>query len=104
METAAHIREDGESSFHLYLTRLTGKGEAERNAVIEAMAREGVASNVHYKPLPLLTAYKNMGLRMGDYPNALAQYQNELTLPLYSTLTAEDAERAAEALLRALGG
>nr|WP_325217182.1 DegT/DnrJ/EryC1/StrS family aminotransferase [uncultured Oscillibacter sp.] len=104
VETAAHIREDGESSFHLYLTRLTGKGEAERNAVIEAMAREGVASNVHYKPLPLLTAYKNMGLRMGDYPNALAQYQNELTLPLYSTLTAEDAERAAEALLRALGG
>ena len=103
VETATHIREDGESSFHLYLTRLTGKGEVERNAVIEAMAREGVASNVHYKPLPLLTAYKNMGLRMGDYPNALAQYQNELTLPLYSTLTAEDAERAAEALLRALG-
>ena len=71
--------------------------------VKELAAREGVASNVHYKPLPLLTAYKNMGLRMGDYPNALAQYQNELTLPLYSTLTAEDAERAAAALLRALG-
>lgn len=103
VEHAPHIRKDGDSSFHLYLTRLTGKGEAERNAVIEAMAREGVASNVHYKPLPMLTAYKNLGFNIGDYPNALAQYQNELTLPLYSTLTEEDAERAARTLLKALG-
>lgn len=102
VETAPHIREGEESSFHLYLTRLTGRGEAERNAAIEAMAREGVAANVHYKPLPLLTAYKNLGFDVRDYPNALAQYQNELTLPLYSTLTEEDAERAAGALLRAL--
>ena len=102
VESAPHIREGEESSFHLYLTRLTGRGEAERNAAIEAMAREGVAANVHYKPLPLLTAYKNLGFDVRDYPNALAQYQNELTLPLYSTLTEEDAERAAGALLRAL--
>lgn len=102
VEPAPHIREDGESSFHLYLTRLTGKGEAERNAAIEAMAREGVAANVHYKPLPMMTAYKNLGFDIKDYPNAYAQYVNELTLPLYSTLTEEDAERVAEALLRAL--
>lgn len=102
VETAPHIREGEESSFHLYLTRLTGRGEAERNAVIEAMAREGVAANVHYKPLPMLMAYKNLGFDIKDYPQALAQYQNELTLPLYSALTEEDAERVAETLLRAL--
>ena len=101
-EAAPHIREGEESSFHLYLTRLTGKSEAERNAVIEAMAREGVAANVHYKPLPMLTAYKNLGFDIREYPQALVQYQNELTLPLYSTLTEEDAERVAETLLRAL--
>lgn len=104
VETASHIRENEESSFHLYLTRLTGRGEANRNAVIEAMARERVAANVHYKPLPLLTAYKNLGFSIADYPNALAQYQNEVTLPLYSTLTEEDAERVVGTLAKALKG
>lgn len=103
VEWAPHLREGERSSFHLYLTRLTGRSMAERNAVIEAMAREGVAANVHYKPLPLLTAYRNLGFDIKDYPNALAQFQNELTLPLYSTLTPENAERASGALLRALG-
>lgn len=102
VEPAPHLRHGEASSCHLYLTRLTGKGEKERNAVIEAMAREGVAANVHYKPLPLLTAYKNLGFSIADYPNALARYQNELTLPLYSTLRPEDAERVAETLLRSL--
>lgn len=102
VETAPHLREGEASSCHLYLTRLIGKSEEERNAVIEAIAREGVAANVHYKPLPLLTAYKNLGFSIADYPNALAQYQNEVTLPLYSTLKLEDAERVAETLLRAL--
>lgn len=101
VEYAPHVQEGETSSFHLYLTRLTGKGEAERDAVIEAMAREGVATNVHYKPLPLLTAYKNLGFNIQDYSNAYAQYVNELTLPLYSTLTEKDAERAALALLKA---
>lgn len=103
VEFAPHIRENETSSFHLYLTRLAGKGEAERNAVIEAMAREGVAANVHYKPLPMLTAYKNLGFDVKDYPNAYAQYANELTLPLYSALTEEDAARVAGMLLRVLG-
>lgn len=98
VEPARHLKEGESSSCHLYLTRLTGKGEAERNAVIEAMAQVGVSANVHYKPLPLLTAYKNLGFSIGDYPNALAQYQNEVTLPLYSTLRPEDIGRVCEAL------
>lgn len=102
VEPARHWKEGEASSFHLYLTRLTGKGEAERNAVIEALTREGVSSNVHYKPLPLLTAYKNMGFDIRNYPNALAQYQNELTLPLYSTLTEENVERIAVVLKAAI--
>ena len=102
VEYAPHLEEHAASSCHLYLTRLTGRSEAERNAVIEAMAREGVAANVHYKPLPLLTAYKNLGFSIADYPNALAQYQNELTLPLYSTLTEAAAQQVCGTLLRAL--
>lgn len=102
VEYAPHLKEDAASSCHLYLTRLAGRSETERNAVIEFMAREGVVANVHYKPLPLLTAYKNLGFRMEDYPNAFAQYQNELTLPLYSTLTDTDAEQICGTLLRAL--
>lgn len=102
VEPALHLKEGEASSCHLYLTRLAGKCEKERNAVIEAMAREGVAANVHYKPLPMLTAYKNLGFSIEDYPNALAQYQNEVTLPLYSTLRLEDAERVCAVLTKAL--
>lgn len=101
-EPASHLRDGESSSCHLYLTRLTGRGEGERNAVIEAMAQEGVAANVHYKPLPMLTAYKNLGFDIRNYPNAYAQYENELTLPLYSTLTSEDAERICKTLLQAM--
>lgn len=92
IQVAPHLTEGSVSSCHLYLTRLVGKTLEERNALIEAMAADGVATNVHYKPLPLLTAYKNMGFKMEDYPNAYAQYVNEITLPLYSTLTLEDVD------------
>jgi len=102
VEVAPHLGENAASSCHLYLTRLMGKGEEDRNAVIETLAQEGVASNVHYKPLPLLTAYRRMGFAIHSYPNALAQYQNELTLPLYSTLTEDDVQRVCDVLLRAL--
>ena len=95
---APHFRDNERSSCHLYLARLEGKSLEQRNAVIEAMALQGIATNVHYKPLPLLSAYSGMGLRMEDYPCALAQYQNEITLPLYSTLSVEDAEMIAQAL------
>jgi dTDP-4-amino-4,6-dideoxygalactose transaminase len=76
----------------LYLVRLLGKGVEERNAVITKMAERGIACNVHYKPLPMMTAYKNLGFDIADYPNAYAQYQNEVTLPLHTRLTDEDVE------------
>ena len=85
-----HLGEDFRSSGHLYLLRLPGFGEAERNALIVKMARRGVSCNVHYKPLPMLTAYKALGFDIKDFPNAYAQYQNEMTLPLYTRLS--DAE------------
>lgn len=79
----AHHRSSG----HLYFMQVAGIGEQERNRLIEAFATRGVATNVHYKPLPMMTAYKNMGFDIKDYPNAFAAYKNEITLPLYSKLT-----------------
>lgn len=102
VETPPHLKPEGKSSCHLYQVQMRELGEAERNAVIEAMAREGVASNVHYKPLPMLTAYKSMGFDIKNYPNAYRRYWNEITLPLYSTLTEEDVERVCESLARAM--
>ncbi len=88
------------SSVHLYPLRLRGRDEAYRNHVIRRMAEEGIATNVHYKPLPLFTAYKRLGFRIEDYPNAYAQYQNELTLPLHSLLTDGEVGYVADALKR----
>ena len=102
VEHAPHFREDEVSSCHLYLTRLTGKTMAQRNAIIEKMAEQGVATNVHYKPLPLLTAYKDLGFASKDYPNACAQFENEITLPLYSTLTEEDVRYVCKTLKECL--
>lgn len=80
------------SSGHLYMTKLVGRSSKERNEVIAKMAARGVATNVHYKPLPMLTAYKKMGFDIEDFPNAYKMYENEITLPLYSHLTDEQAE------------
>ena len=102
VEMASHFREDEVSSCHLYLTRLTGKTMARRNEIIEKMAEQGVATNVHYKPLPLLTAYKDLGFDIADYPCALAQFENEITLPLYSTLTEEDVRYVCKTLKECL--
>ena len=104
VEHAPHFREDEISSCHLYLARLTGKTMAQRGEIIEKMAQRGVATNVHYKPLPLLTAYKNLGFDIKDYPNALAQFENEITLPLYSTLTEEDVRFICQTLKDCLQG
>jgi dTDP-4-amino-4,6-dideoxygalactose transaminase len=84
-----HYGDDFLSSGHLMLVRLLGKGEAERNAIITAMAENGIATNVHYKPLPMHTAYKNLGFDINDYPNAFEMYHNEITLPLHTCLTDE---------------
>lgn len=80
------------SSGHLFLLRVNGIDEAKRNEIIIKMAEKGVACNVHYKPLPMLSAYKKIGFNIKDYPNAYRQYQNEITLPLYSKLTDEDVD------------
>lgn len=88
-EVIQHYGDDFASSGHLMLVRLTGKGEQERNELITAMAERGIATNVHYKPLPLHTAYKNLGFSIEDYPNAYEMYHNEITLPLHTCLTDE---------------
>ncbi len=85
-----HYSETHASSGHLYLVRLLGKDVAYRNEVINQMAERGIACNVHYKPLPMMTAYKALGFDIADYPNAYNQYQNEITLPLHTRLTDED--------------
>lgn len=87
-----HFGDDHSSSGHLYLVRLLGEDVEYRNAVIERMAERGIACNVHYKPLPIMTAYKNLGFDIANYPNAYNQYHNEITLPLHTSLTDEDVE------------
>lgn len=80
------------SSGHLYLVRVNGISPEQRNDIIIKMGERGIACNVHYKPLPMLTAYKNLGFDIKDYPNAYHQFANEITLPLYSKLTDSQAE------------
>lgn len=92
-----------ESSRHLMLARIEGATEAQRNAVIARMAEQGVACNVHYKPLPLLSAYCALGFDAADFPHALALYENEITLPLHTLLTDSDVDYICELLLAAVG-
>ena len=85
-----HYGDDFSSSGHLYLVRLLGRSREEVNRVIERMAERGIACNVHYKPLPMMTAYKALGFDIADYPNAYRLYENELTLPLHTRMSDED--------------
>lgn len=87
-----HVGEDHCSSHHLYIVRLLGKTREDANKVIEQMAERGIACNVHYKPLPMMTAYKSLGFDIKDYPNAYHLFENEVTLPLHTKLTDEDVE------------
>lgn len=87
-----HKGEDHCSSHHLYMVRLLGKSREETNRVIEQMAERGIATNVHYKPLPMMTAYKALGFDIADYPNAFHLFENEITLPLHTRLTDEDVD------------
>ena len=89
VQVLTHEAENYRSSGHLYLTRIPGITPEQRNEIITKMAEAGVACNVHYKPLPMHTAYKNMGFDIGDFPNAYAHYANEITLPLHTNLTDE---------------
>ena len=91
-QTLDHLADDHVSSGHLYLVRLLDKSLEQRNEIIIKMAERGIACNVHYKPLPMMTAYKALGFDIVDYPNAYNQYHNEITLPLHTSLTNEDVE------------
>lgn len=90
VQVLKHYDDDHQSSGHLYLVRLLGKDAESRNEVIRKMAERGIACNVHYKPLPMMTAYKNLGFDIKDYPNAYRQFENEVTLPLHTRLSDED--------------
>lgn len=90
VKTLDHYNDKHNSSGHLYLTRIPGISGKDRNKIIEDMAIAGIACNVHYKPLPLLTAYKNLGFNIKNYPNAFAHYENEITLPLHTKLADEE--------------
>ena len=91
-----HYDEEHTSSGHLYLVRLLGKTREETNKVIEKMAERGIATNVHYKPLPMMTAYKKLGFDIKDFPNAFHMFENEITLPLNTKMTGEDLEYVIE--------
>lgn len=91
-----HYGENHTSSGHLYLVRLNGKTREECNEIITKMAERGVATNVHYKPLPMLSAYKNQGFSIEDYPNTYDLFANEITLPLHTKLTDEEVEYVME--------
>lgn len=92
VQSLHHFGEDFSSTGHLYLARIPGISEEERNEIIIKMAEDEIATNVHYKPLPMFTAYKNLGFDIKDYTNAYAQYANEITLPLHTLLSDEDIE------------
>ncbi|MBQ3022828.1 MAG: DegT/DnrJ/EryC1/StrS family aminotransferase [Clostridia bacterium] len=99
-----HHGEDFLSDGHLYLVRLNGEDSSFRNELIIRMAEEGIMCNVHYKPLPMHTAYKNLGFDIKDFPNAYAQFENEISLPLNTKMTLDDARLVAETFTRLLKG
>ena len=96
VEVLDHYTDEYQSSGHLYLTRVPGITAEQRNEIIIKMAEEGIATNVHYKPLPMHTAYKNMGFDVKDYPNAYAHFANEITLPLHTCLADDEVEYVIE--------
>lgn len=104
VETLDHYTAEWESSGHLYLTRIPGISLEQRNEIIIKMAEQGIACNVHYKPLPMHTAYKNLGFDIADYPNAYAHFANEITLPLHTRLSDEDVDYVIEKYTEILKG
>lgn len=102
IEVLLHYQENSISSGHLYLTRIPGISVDERNQIIVKLAEQGIATNVHYKPLPMMTAYKNLGFKIKNYPIAYRRYENEITLPLHTKLTDEDVEYVIEKYCKVL--
>ncbi len=98
-----HYGEDFASSGHLYLVRVNGKTRQECNEIIIKMAERGIATNVHYKPLPMLTAYKNLGFGQEDYPNACDLFENAITLPLHTKLTDKEVDYVIQTFKECIG-
>lgn len=96
VEVLNHYTDEYSSSGHLYITRVPKITDQQRREIIIKMAEAGIACNVHYKPLPMHTAYKKLGFDIKDYPNAYKHYENEITLPLHTKLTDEEAEHVIE--------
>ena len=94
-----HYGSNWAGSGHLYIARFKEKNREDCNRIIEQMAMRGIATNVHYKPLPMMTAYKAKGIDIKDYPNALAFFENEITLPLNTKMTEDDLEYVIENLI-----
>lgn len=103
LQILKHYGDDYSSSGHLYLVRLIGRDSEFRNQVIIRMAEKGIAANVHYKPLPMHSAYKNLGFDIKNYPNAYNQYANEITLPLHGLMNDEDAILVSRSLINSIG-
>ena len=102
VQVLEHYTDDYQSSGHLYLTRVPNITPEQRNAIIIKMAELGIATNVHYKPLPMHTAYKKLGFDIKDFPNAFAQFANEITLPLHTCLTDEQVDYVIESYKKVL--
>lgn len=96
VQVLPHYTDEHQSSGHLYITRIPGIGLEQRQEIIVKMAEAGIATNVHYKPLPMMTAYKKLGFDIKDYPNAYKQFENEITLPLHTKLIDEEVEYVIE--------
>ncbi len=103
IQSIKHFEINSNSSGHLYLARIPGIDETRRNEIIALMAEDGIACNVHYKPLPMFTAYKNLGFDIKNYPNAYNQYRNEITLPLYTLLSDGDVNYIIKKFIEKIG-
>ncbi|MCQ2051660.1 MAG: DegT/DnrJ/EryC1/StrS family aminotransferase [Bacteroidaceae bacterium] len=97
-----HYTADRQSSGHLYITRIPGIGRDEANEIMKEMSQAGIATNVHFKPLPMHTAYRNLGFDIKDYPVSYARFENEITLPLHTKMTDEDVDYVIENYIRIL--
>lgn len=104
IEVLDHYNEQHQSSGHLYITRIPGADTERRQEIIVQMAERGIATNVHYKPLPMMTAYKNLGFDIANYPNAYARFANEITLPLHTCLTDEEVQYVIDSFVEIVSG
>lgn len=103
IECMLHKGFDFQGNYHLYLTRVPGMTQRQRNEIMAKMNNEfGIACNVHFKPLPMMTAYNKLGFDIKNYPHAYAQYANEITLPMHTLLTGKDAEYIATMYIQAI--